>query len=215
MITGPTNCSTFSSGSFGGTSCAAPNIAGAAAVRWDFEPVPSATVVCDYILEVALTYRDWGDAGNDVTFGHGGLYLEEPADVTIRMMTGLVPPVDVPAGSSFTFAGVLANNTAVSQTVDVGLFVRLPGGNLYGPLRRFDNVDMEPSEVITVDRFEQDIPVSAPEGMYRYMALCGVDTSGLVDADSFRVLVYHRSGKQDTLSYGDLLEDAIPPTGNP
>ncbi len=82
-ITGPTDVSTFTSGgAFGGTSCAAPNIAGAAAIRWDFESSPTATTVRSYLLNQALTKRDWGATGIDHIFGNGGLILS-------------VPPVDV------------------------------------------------------------------------------------------------------------------------
>ncbi|MBD3169637.1 MAG: S8 family serine peptidase [candidate division Zixibacteria bacterium] len=77
-ITGPTNCQTFSSGSFGGTSCSAPNIAGAAALRWDYETYPDASIVKEYLLTAALSNRDWGSPGIDYTFGYGGLFLGLP-----------------------------------------------------------------------------------------------------------------------------------------
>lgn len=200
LITGPTNCATFSSGSFGGTSCAAPNIAGAAAVRWDFEPNPSAEAVRNYLLETAQAYKDWGSPGNDNIYGFGGLFLDVPTEVTITMIPELTPPIEVPAGSSFFYTGILANNTGVSQLVDAGLLLRLPNGDIYGPIQRYNDVPLSPSEVITIENIEQDIPLFAPDGEYWYIAQCGEYPTTLIDADSFRFIVYHQAGGESSAS---------------
>lgn len=65
----------FTSEPFGGTSCATPNAAGAAAVFWSSQPDYDADGVRQVLLRKATLFKDWGDAGPDHTYGYGGLYL--------------------------------------------------------------------------------------------------------------------------------------------
>lgn len=81
-ICAPTACTTFSNvstfnptGSFTGTSCAAPNAAGAAAAFWSKHPTLGADGVRQIITAKALAYRDWGTPGQDNFYGWGGLIL--------------------------------------------------------------------------------------------------------------------------------------------
>ncbi len=80
QITGPTWISTLTYGpnGFNGTSAATPNVAGAAASRWDFESSPTANSVRTYLLDQARTHRDWGATGIDPIYGNGGLILSPP-----------------------------------------------------------------------------------------------------------------------------------------
>jgi hypothetical protein len=64
-----------SSSRFWGTSCAAPNAAGAAAAFWSAHPGYSADGIRQVLLRKALLYNDWGNVGPDNTYGQGGLYL--------------------------------------------------------------------------------------------------------------------------------------------
>lgn len=74
-IVGPTNTHvTIDPPTFGGTSCATPNAAGAAAAFWAANQLNSETV--RYLIqEQAGIFRDWGTAGTDSEYGRGGVYL--------------------------------------------------------------------------------------------------------------------------------------------
>lgn len=78
-ITGPTDCYSHVKSplvdTFGGTSCATPNVAGAAAAVWSLYPSWTAKEVRQFLLSNARTYRDFGPSGSDDTYGAGGLYL--------------------------------------------------------------------------------------------------------------------------------------------
>ena len=75
-LTGPTNTTTRAySGSFGGTSCATPNLAGAITSFWSANLYLDHTGVRQICFRFAQLYKDWGTAGNDNIYGYGGLYL--------------------------------------------------------------------------------------------------------------------------------------------
>ncbi len=72
----PTNTTTTTRpGGFGGTSCATPNAAGAAAAFWSGHPQLSARGVRLILYRKAALYHDWGPAGADNLYGRGGLEL--------------------------------------------------------------------------------------------------------------------------------------------
>jgi len=82
-ITGPTNNTVqdfdqfgaFCSTTFGGTSCATPNVAGAVAAFWSRHPSLNGDDVSNLIKKKASLFKDWGSSGYDNTFGNGGLFL--------------------------------------------------------------------------------------------------------------------------------------------
>ena len=73
-------------GNFSGTSCSAPNAAGAAAALWSALPNYSATGIRQLLLRKAFLYKDWGDAGVDMIYGYGGLYLKDYTANTIYVL---------------------------------------------------------------------------------------------------------------------------------
>jgi hypothetical protein len=75
-VVGPTDTYTVAKGDlFGGTSGATPNAAGAATAFWSSQPLFTAEAVRHLLFEKAAIFKDWGDAGIDNTFGHGGVKL--------------------------------------------------------------------------------------------------------------------------------------------
>ncbi|MDP6520101.1 MAG: S8 family serine peptidase [Planctomycetota bacterium] len=70
-------------GAFGGTSCATPNLAGVAGCFWSAFPNMMASSVGSLLKDQARVYRDWGDSGDDITYGAGGAFLHEYAAGTI------------------------------------------------------------------------------------------------------------------------------------
>jgi len=75
-LAGPTNTTGFSyPGGFGGTSCATPNNAGAAAASWSGAPALGSDGVRYLMLEQAEIFKDWGANGSDNIYGRGGVWL--------------------------------------------------------------------------------------------------------------------------------------------
>lgn len=95
-ITGPTDNTimNFTSaanpvpGTFGGTSCATPNVAGAVAAFWSRHPSLSASEVRQIVLSKAVLFKDWGPSGNDNAFGAGGMFLFDYDDSNVYIHQG-------------------------------------------------------------------------------------------------------------------------------
>lgn len=76
---------------FNGTSCAAPNAAGAAAAFWSLYDDMSASQVAQYLRSVAQHDKDWGDAGIDDIYGSGGCVLTQydPDNIFVDQSQGV------------------------------------------------------------------------------------------------------------------------------
>lgn len=82
-LAGPTNTGVarYTSGgtqvmnTYGGTSAATPNVAGAAAAFWSKHPGLTANQVRTILIFKAFNYKNWGVSGYDDQFGWGGAYL--------------------------------------------------------------------------------------------------------------------------------------------
>ncbi|PJA26146.1 MAG: hypothetical protein CO189_12390 [candidate division Zixibacteria bacterium CG_4_9_14_3_um_filter_46_8] len=83
------------------------------------------------------------------------------------------PPINIPAGGSFTFTGVLTNNTSSPTITDVWVKVLVPGYGLYGPVLQANNVPLSANQTLTYPGINQNIPSFAPIGQYAYIAYCG------------------------------------------
>jgi hypothetical protein len=80
-IVGPTNTTSWVyGGAFTGTSCSTPNSAGAATAFWSSLPNFSPAGIRQLILHQASLYNDWGTAGLDPAYGHGGIFFYPFAD---------------------------------------------------------------------------------------------------------------------------------------
>lgn len=104
------------------------------------------------------------------------------------------PPVVVPAGGSFSYAGILQNNTNLYQIGDVWIMLTIPDGRPYGPLDRYNNVMLSPHQTVTIPGIVQHVPQYAPEGAYRYIAYGGNYPSAKSDSASFEFIVGTPSG---------------------
>jgi hypothetical protein len=75
-LAAPTNTNTVAyGGDFTGTSAATPNAAGIAAALWSSVPQLSAAGVRQLLFHQAELMADWGPAGVDQDYGHGGMFL--------------------------------------------------------------------------------------------------------------------------------------------
>jgi len=82
-ITGPTNTTITGGGTFTGTSCATPNVAGVAAAFWSSATFLSASGLRYLLLQKAQIFRDWGIASTDYTYGYGGVQLHTYSNNTV------------------------------------------------------------------------------------------------------------------------------------
>jgi subtilisin family serine protease len=75
---------------YGGTSCATPNVAGAAAAFWSKHQNLSALDVRNIFVRKASNYKDWGPAGYDNSFGWGGAFLfsYSPSNIYLNQSIG-------------------------------------------------------------------------------------------------------------------------------
>ncbi|MFQ6104789.1 MAG: hypothetical protein ACE5OP_10930 [Candidatus Glassbacteria bacterium] len=134
-------------------------------------------------------------AGYTLSFGAGDddFYLIKLSSEHVPLVSiDLIPdedPVIVNPGGSFTYTGVLQNNTGFELNGDVWSMARLPGGFLLGPIWRFDNIPFAPYQNITVPGISQGVPSFAPPGTYDFIGYCGLFPSVVVDSSWFEVTV--------------------------
>ncbi len=181
-----------------GTSMATPHVAGAVLILRQADP--NATV--DEIKEALLmTADDLGPSGEDNTYGWGIInidaaldYLGAPGpDVTINMIPDN-SPVFVEPGGSFTYTGILTNNTDQYQTVDVWIMLDVPGYGMYGPVQQYNNVSLSPNQTMSVSGITQYVPTYAPYGSYNYIAYCGDYPNNIISSASFPFTVQVSGG---------------------
>lgn len=123
-LTGPTDTTTTSyGGTFGGTSCATPNNAGAACAFWSSRTGYSNTAIRWLLFEHADVFKDWGAAGDDNIYGHGGTFVFDYAANTTWLARGYGNVAESSTGPNYTSQA--AYNAAASS----GRLLIFPGGN--------------------------------------------------------------------------------------
>ncbi len=119
--------------------------------------------------------------------------LEDMANMPPNYVSiGMTPdeePIVVPPGGYFTFTGILANQTDQPKNADVWVMVDVPGYGLYGPVQRFNNVPLQPEQIISVAGVRQNIPGSVPAGSYNYLAYSGEYPAAIFDSAWFEFTV--------------------------
>ena len=76
-LCGPTDTAGYTYASFGGTSAATPNAAGAACAFWSSNTLLNGYAIKWLLKEQADLWRDWGNSGNDNIYGKGGVFLAD------------------------------------------------------------------------------------------------------------------------------------------
>lgn len=115
---------------------------------------------------------------------------EPLGDLSISMVPDN-PPIVVPRGGSFTFTGILTNNTDSPQSADVWIMLDVPDYGEYGPVFRINNVPLSPNQTLTQPGIVQHVPMFAPEGVYNYCSHCGDFPDVTVDQFCFDFTVVH------------------------
>ncbi|PJA27477.1 MAG: hypothetical protein CO189_06945 [candidate division Zixibacteria bacterium CG_4_9_14_3_um_filter_46_8] len=169
-----------------GTSMATPHVAGAFAILRQAAPNATVTQLKEALLATA---SDLGSAGDDNTYGRGIINVNAAIDALGSVLINMVPntnPVVVVRGGTFRYTGVLTNTTNQVQTVDVWVKLNVPGYGIYGPIMLYNNVVLQPLQVLTVTNIAQQVPVYAPVGLYQYLAYCGdYQTNNIISQASF------------------------------
>ncbi len=112
-LAGPTDTNTTAyGGTFGGTSCATPNNAGAACAFWSSKTGYSNTAIRWLLFEQADLFKDWGANGDDNIYGHGGTFVVDYAARTQWLARGYGNIAESSTGPNYTLQG--AYNALVS-----------------------------------------------------------------------------------------------------
>jgi hypothetical protein len=90
-LSAPTDTTGLTYPTFGGTSCAAPNAAGAAAALWASVPDMASFAIRHLAVKQAGSLKDWGAAGQDNLYGYGGVFLAPYHRDTVWAFRGGVP----------------------------------------------------------------------------------------------------------------------------
>jgi hypothetical protein len=109
---------------------------------------------------------------------------EPPSPVQVHL-TPAVLPIQIPGGGgSFNFNIAVSNQDTIARNFDVWCDVRLPNGNLYGPVLGPVNVTIPSGFSADRDR-TQAVPPAAPAGDYTYNAYVGDHPSEIWSSDQF------------------------------
>jgi len=123
--------------------------------------------------------------------GGGGKMFAISGGTALALDINMIPdnsPVQVPAGGSFGYTGILINGTNQPQSADVWVMVNVPGYGIFGPIQQLNNVTLAALDTLTVHA-SQAVPGYAPIGPYFYIAYCGDYPSTKNDSAFFQFTV--------------------------
>lgn len=116
------------------------------------------------------------------SFGAGGIdlyFLRIEDEITTCCDVNMAPdayPIEVSPGGSFGLTGIIGDPTLDPIVTDVWVGVRFYG---FIPLYSFLNIPLNSGQYMNA-HMVQNVPVSAPAGVYEYVAYCGDLDSWLV-----------------------------------
>lgn len=122
-IVSTTRTSTFAGGTFGGTSCATPNAAGAACAFWSSVPQYRESPIQWLLMQQALAFKDWGAPGIDNVYGAGGINLVPYVPNTVWLSRDYGNVFNLP------FAPFYSLTPFVQSQVGGGRLLEFPGGS--------------------------------------------------------------------------------------
>jgi len=127
-IVGPTDTHGFTyPAGFGGTSCATPNVAGAATCLLSSDPVYAGYSIWWLMAKHAQYWRDWGDSGIDPVYGNGGAYFLDYVPNTMYVARDFGNTADSRVGPFYTI------QAAHDWSVPGGRILVFGGGNYPEP----------------------------------------------------------------------------------
>jgi len=130
----------------------------------------------------------WTDfrLGDQDTYG-SRVEIYTTTDLSINMIPNN-PPINVPRGGTFTYTGILTNNTNLSKVTDVWIMLNVPGYGMFGPVMQLNNISIGPNQTLSTG-VSQSVPGYAPVGNYTYIAYCGDYPSVKTDSSWFNFTV--------------------------
>lgn len=138
-LIGPTDTNTFAyGGAYGGTSCATPNVAGAALALWATLPEFGADGIRILLTDMALGYNDWGALGPDPQYGYGGIRFPRFWDATQWVDQAAENPFADPSRPLYYLDDALAAGAVGDRILFIG--GDYPGPRLLDQPRLLENV---------------------------------------------------------------------------
>lgn len=142
----------------------------------------------------------------------------EPPSLVQVHLTPAALPIQIPAGGgSFNFNIAVSNQDTIARNFDVWCDVRLPNGNLYGPVLGPVNITIPGGFSADRDR-TQAVPAVAPAGNYIYNGYVGDYPSEVWDSDQFNFSKSSSSGAASSAqwdNWGEPLDFGEPKTAAP
>ncbi len=165
-------------GYMSGTSMSTPHVAGAVAILRQADPNASSEQVKFALMSTA---QDLGPTGEDNTYGWGLIDLNAALDVILASGCSWEiscspnnPPIIIPEeGGSFSFDASITNVCDFSRITDIWSMVRLPSGNLFGPVILYNNRSFRADQIRSVTGMTHEVPARAPAGTYQYILYHG------------------------------------------
>jgi bacillopeptidase F len=199
-------------GYMSGTSMSTPHVAGAVAILRQADPNASSEQIKFALMSTA---QDLGPTGEDNTYGWGLIDLNAALDVILA--SGCTwemdcspnnPPIIIPEeGGSFSFDGSITNVCDFTRLTDIWSMVRLPSGDLFGPVIWYNNLSFGENQIRSVTGMTHEVPARAPAGTYQYIVYYGDYPSAPEDSCFFsfeKEGVGHESLKGEKIpSFGD------------
>ncbi|MBD3234835.1 MAG: T9SS type A sorting domain-containing protein [candidate division Zixibacteria bacterium] len=118
------------------------------------------------------------------------------------------PPI-VPPGGEFGYTGYLDNMSPEQFSADVWIMLDVPEYGEYGPLRRYNNIPLQPFESLEAYVVQQ-VPNYAPLGSYKYWAYYGDYPVDVCGSSNFQFAVMYNGGVGDADNWnlmGEWMDD--------
>jgi hypothetical protein len=138
---------------------------------------------------MAITYAGpaLGQGGALAVSGSGDIlkiYRTAGSTITVTLEPINPPIVIPPGGGSFSFNATVTNNSSSPATTQVWIKVHLPDLSWYGPVLGPLSLTLPGNQSVTRLRL-QNVPGSAPLGLYTYRGWAGTYPSAPQDSSSF------------------------------
>jgi hypothetical protein len=105
-------------------------------------------------------------------------------DISVTVSPKNAPVIIPQQGGILTCSATVVNNLEENSGFDVWSMVRLPNGQMYGPLFN-KHVQLSPLQSLTQTVIRHQVPANAPSGVYYYFVRTGTYPSVIISSANF------------------------------